>query len=53
MHGVFNCGIGMIAVVAPAEAKRAAENLRASGETVYEIGMIEKGPGGEADCVVI
>ena len=53
MHRVFNCGIGMIVVVAAADAKRAAQNLRASGETVYEIGAIEKGPGGEADCVVV
>ena len=53
MHAVFNCGIGMVLVVDPADARRAAENLRASGETVYEIGAIEKGPGGEADCVVI
>jgi phosphoribosylformylglycinamidine cyclo-ligase len=53
MHRVFNCGIGMIAVVAPSDAKRAADHLRASGETVYEIGVIEKGPGGEADCVVV
>jgi phosphoribosylformylglycinamidine cyclo-ligase len=52
MHAVFNCGIGMVAVVDPADAKRAADNLRASGETVYEIGVIEKGAGGEADCVV-
>src|SRR6185295_8304957 len=48
MHRVFNCGIGMVAVVAPSDAKRAMDNLRASGETVYEIGVIEKGPGGEA-----
>jgi phosphoribosylformylglycinamidine cyclo-ligase len=53
MHRVFNCGIGMVAVVDPADAKRAADHLRASGETVYEIGAIEKGPGGEADCVVV
>jgi phosphoribosylformylglycinamidine cyclo-ligase len=53
MHRVFNCGIGMVAVVDPADAKRAADHLRASGETVYEIGIIEKGPGGEADCVVV
>ena len=53
MHRVFNCGIGMVAVVDAGDAKRAAENLRASGETVYEIGTIEKGPGGEADCVVV
>jgi phosphoribosylformylglycinamidine cyclo-ligase len=53
MADVFNCGIGMAVVLDPADAKRAADNLRASGETVYEIGAIEKGPGGEADCVVV
>jgi len=53
MAGVFNCGIGMVLVVDRADAKRAADSLRASGETVYEIGAIEKGPGGEADCVVV
>ncbi len=53
MHRVFNCGIGMVAVVDPADARRAMDNLRGSGETVYEIGTIEKGPGGEADCVVV
>jgi phosphoribosylformylglycinamidine cyclo-ligase len=53
MHRVFNCGIGMVAVVDAGDARRAAENLRASGETVYEIGTIEKGPGGEADCIVV
>lgn len=53
MHRVFNCGIGMVAVVDAADAGRAADSLRASGETVYEIGAIEKGPGGEADCVVV
>ena len=53
MHRVFNCGIGMVVVVDAADARRAAEHLRASGETVYEIGSIEKGPGGEADCIVV
>jgi phosphoribosylformylglycinamidine cyclo-ligase len=53
MHRVFNCGIGMVVVVDAADAKRAADHLRASGETVYEIGSIEKGAGGEADCVVV
>jgi phosphoribosylformylglycinamidine cyclo-ligase len=45
MHRVFNCGIGMVIVVAASDAKRAADSLRASGETVYEIGTIEAGSG--------
>ena len=53
MHGVFNCGIGMVVVLDPANVKPAISQLRESGETVYEIGSVEKGPGGEADCVVI
>jgi phosphoribosylformylglycinamidine cyclo-ligase len=53
MHRVFNCGIGMAVVVAPADVKRTMKALRAAGETVYEIGAIEKGPAGEADCVVV
>jgi phosphoribosylformylglycinamidine cyclo-ligase len=53
MHRVFNCGIGMVVVVDAGDARRSAEHLRASGETVYEIGSIESGPGGEADCIVV
>jgi len=53
MHRVFNCGIGMVAVVAAKDAKRAASALRAAGETVYEIGAIEKGSAVEPDCVVV
>ena len=45
MHRVFNCGIGMVAVVAAGDARRAARRLRALGETVYEIGRIEKARG--------
>jgi phosphoribosylformylglycinamidine cyclo-ligase len=53
MHRVFNCGIGMVVVVGAAVAKRAAHVLRAAGETVYEIGAIEKSSGAEPDCIVI
>ena len=52
MHRVFNCGIGMVVVVAPGDARRAMQQLRASGETAYAIGTIEKGPGGEPECVI-
>jgi len=53
MHRVFNCGIGMVVIVDPKDAKRAMSTLRAAGETVYEIGTIDKGPGAEADCIVV
>src|SRR5712691_7933561 len=52
MHRVFNCGIGMVLVVAAADAKRAGELLRAAGETVYEIGVIEKSPGAPQAIVI-
>jgi phosphoribosylformylglycinamidine cyclo-ligase len=45
MHRVFNCGIGMVLVVAAHDAQRAAETLRAAGETVYAIGAVEAGAG--------
>jgi len=51
MHRVFNCGIGMVAVVAAADVRRAAARLRALGETVYEIGSIEKAKG-ESEVVI-
>jgi phosphoribosylformylglycinamidine cyclo-ligase len=52
MHRVFNCGIGMIVLVAPGDADRAATLLRSSGETVYRIGAIEPRPEGGAATVV-
>jgi phosphoribosylformylglycinamidine cyclo-ligase len=52
MLRTFNCGIGMIAVVAAQDASRVASALTAAGETVSEIGVIEGAPTSEADCVV-
>ena len=40
MHRVFNCGIGMVCVVAAADAEKVAQALRSGGETVYRIGEI-------------
>ena len=52
MYRVFNCGIGMVAVVAAADAERAVASLRASGETVYRIGEIEASTGDPFALVV-
>ena len=52
MLRTFNCGLGMIVVVAKDDAGRVAQALTETGETVSEIGMIEKAPTDEADCVV-
>jgi phosphoribosylformylglycinamidine cyclo-ligase len=40
MHRTFNCGVGMIAVVAPADAAATIERLNAAGETAWDIGEI-------------
>jgi len=40
MHRVFNCGIGMVSVVAPGDAGRALQVLRDRGELAWEIGRI-------------
>jgi phosphoribosylformylglycinamidine cyclo-ligase len=40
MLRVFNCGIGMVAVVAAADASAALDILRGAGETAWRIGTI-------------
>jgi len=52
MWRVFNCGIGMVVLVAAAHAKAAAEHLRKAGETVYEIGAVERSAGEPAALIV-
>ncbi len=52
MLRVFNCGIGMVVVVAAEHAKQASELLTAAGETVWQIGSIDKRNGNEAQTVV-
>ena len=41
MHRVFNCGIGMVLVVDPADAPVALQALREAGESAWQIGEIE------------
>jgi phosphoribosylformylglycinamidine cyclo-ligase len=45
MLRVFNCGVGMVAVVAPEAADKAVEVLTSEGETVFRIGRLEARPG--------
>ncbi len=52
MHRVFNCGIGMVVIVAPEQQQRAIEILQSHGETVYSIGRIEARQAGQAQTTV-
>ncbi|MBP6762685.1 MAG: phosphoribosylformylglycinamidine cyclo-ligase, partial [Thauera sp.] len=52
MYRVFNCGIGMVVVVADAEADAVQAHLEAAGETVYRIGRIAARADGEAQTTV-
>jgi len=45
MHRTFNCGIGMVVVLAPSEADAALELLRAAGEQASVIGEVVTGAG--------
>ncbi|NKC31806.1 phosphoribosylformylglycinamidine cyclo-ligase [Falsiroseomonas selenitidurans] len=45
MLRVFNCGLGMVLVVDPAQAEAATAMLEADGETVFRIGTLEAGEG--------
>jgi phosphoribosylformylglycinamidine cyclo-ligase len=46
MHRTFNCGIGMIVVVAPADVDASLAALEASGESPVVIGTIGRGTRG-------
>ena len=47
MYRTFNCGIGMVVVVAAADADAAVSQLQAAGETVSRIGVIRARNGDE------
>ena len=53
MHRVFNCGVGMVVIVAQENADAAMAQLRAAGETVYRLGEIRARNGDEAQTVVL
>ena len=47
MYRTFNCGIGMVVVVAQADAAKAISQLQAAGEQVWQIGQIRARQGNE------
>jgi phosphoribosylformylglycinamidine cyclo-ligase len=51
MNRTFNNGIGMVVVIASAQAEACTQTLRAAGETVYQIGTIA--PRGDGAAVVV
>ena len=53
MHRVFNCGIGMVVVVAAEQADAAIAQLTAAGEDVHRIGRIRDRVGEEHQTIVI
>ncbi|MEO0573833.1 MAG: phosphoribosylformylglycinamidine cyclo-ligase [Pseudomonadota bacterium] len=41
----FNCGIGMVVIVAPEDVELATATLTAAGEAVFELGQVSAGDG--------
>ena len=52
MHRVFNCGIGMVVVVAQSDEAQALKLLREAGETAWPIGMICRRGQGQPQTIV-
>jgi len=53
MHRVFNCGIGMVVVVAQEHEEQALRLLREAGETAWSIGMICRRGADQAQTIVV
>lgn len=52
MYRVFNCGIGMVLIIAPELADTAMKILRSVGETVWRIGIIRQRHANEAQTII-
>lgn len=53
MARTFNCGIGMVVIVAKEHADAAKAHLQAAGESVFSIGEIRTRLTGEAQTIVV
>ena len=52
MHRVFNCGIGMVVVLAESDVAQATAILQAAGETVHRLGRIAARQPGEEQTLI-
>jgi phosphoribosylformylglycinamidine cyclo-ligase len=52
MYRTFNCGIGMVVVVAPEHVQAALDTLGAHGESAWRIGTVCACSAGEPQAVV-
>ena len=53
MHRTFNCGIGMVVIVAKADTDAALASLRSSGETATIIGEVRAAPAAEPQTILV
>ena len=53
MYRTFNCGVGMVLVVAADEVDPVIQALTSAGETAWHIGQIEAGHRDAADVVLV
>ncbi|MGJ8618761.1 MAG: phosphoribosylformylglycinamidine cyclo-ligase [Methylophilaceae bacterium] len=53
MYKTFNCGIGMVVIIAQEDLEQAQKILTNYGETVFQIGKIRQQKTGEAATIVI
>lgn len=53
MLRTFNCGIGMVVIVAAEQAQAVSTTLRAQGETVFELGQIVERQPGQTQTFVV
>ncbi|MGL6039802.1 MAG: AIR synthase-related protein, partial [Deefgea sp.] len=47
MYKTFNCGVGMVVIMAAEDAAAATALLEAEGETVYQLGTVRARVGDE------
>ncbi len=53
MHRVFNCGIGMVVIVAAEDADKALASFKSQGEAVFRLGKIVARPAGAHQTIIV